>query len=358
MNDLKRVDAILKRMNLDNADWFFVTHLPNVRYLSGYTGTHGVLLISQDRCYILTDGRYAEQVASEAPAFEAVIQGSRKEIEAIRDTVGDLSRQTVWFESEHCSYDRFLTITETIPAKEYVGMKEIVESLRAVKDEEEIQFMRQALRIAEDALAAALGTIHEGMTERELAHTLEHEMWKAGAAKESFESLVLFGPNSSLCHGKPSDRPLRKGDIVLMDFGCVWKGYCSDITRTVFFGEPSDELKEMYACVLEANRTAAANIKAGMPGIEADEFARAVIRKAGRVDQFVHGLGHSLGLEIHEFPRMSPLFDRKLEPGNVITIEPGVYIPGLGGIRIEDTVVIREDGCEVLNQSSKEMIVL
>lgn len=358
MNYQKRIDTVLDRMTREKADWFFVTNLFNVRYLSGFTGSHGVLLIHRDRRYILTDGRYAEQVVKEAPDFEAVIQGDRNEIDAIEETVGDLSIQTVWFEREHCSYDRYITTTETIPAKAYIGVKDIVESQRAVKDAHEIKLMRQALKIAEDALAAVLGHIHEGMSERELAHALEDEMWKAGAAKESFDSLVLFGPNSSLCHGKPGGRTLRKGDIVLMDFGSVWQGYCSDITRTFFFGEPDSERKAMYACVLEANRTASAHIKAGIPGNEADEFARGVIRKTGRGDQFAHGLGHSLGLEIHEFPRMSPLFDAPLQAGNVITIEPGVYVPGLGGIRIEDTVVITNDGCEVLNRSSKEITIL
>ncbi|MGC9326925.1 MAG: M24 family metallopeptidase [Candidatus Hinthialibacter sp.] len=234
-----------------------------------------------------------------------------------------------------------------------------MEQLRAVKDGDEIEAIRRALHIAEAAFHKALEVIREGMTERELAHFLLNEMWRGGAVKESFDPLVLFGPRSSLCHGKPSDRPLENGDVALMDFGCLTPdGYNSDITRTVFFGRPSSELKEMYECVQAANQAAEDHLHANLSGAEGDQLAREVIRQAGREEQFMHGLGHGVGLEIHEAPRMSPLSESDLAAGNVITVEPGVYAAGTGGVRIEDMIILREDGCEVLNTSTKEMIVL
>ncbi|MEW6234991.1 MAG: Xaa-Pro peptidase family protein [Candidatus Omnitrophota bacterium] len=358
MNHKKRTQTVLQLLENENADWFFVHHLPNVRYLSGFTGSSAALLISLEKQYILTDGRYQEQVIREAPDYTPIIQGKRKLWEAAKDELGELSSSTVWFESEHCSFARFEEMQKNLPAKEYIGKKEIVENLRSVKDEEEIEIVRKALSIAEIALYKALDSIKENMTERELAHILEDEMWRLGAAKESFESLVLFGERSSLCHGKPSERKLRRGDAVLMDFGCVVDGYCSDITRIVFFGQPSDRYKDVYQCVLQANQAAEAKIKAGIHGKDADEFAREVVRAAGWEAQFVHGLGHGVGLEVHEAPRLSYLAEGELQAGNVATIEPGIYIENFGGVRIEDMAVIRENGCEILNRTPKEMMIL
>jgi Xaa-Pro aminopeptidase len=359
MDYTQRKQNILEIMQDENADWFFVTNLTNVRYLSGFTGSHGILLIHPNKQIILTDGRYTEQVSREVSECEPIIQGNRTEMEALKDAVGDLSSSTVWFESEHVTVSWFEELRDTLSIQSLIGKSKVVEGLRSVKDDDEIKCLRQALHLAEQAFQQILNQIHEGMTERELAHALEHEMWKAGAIKESFESLILFGPRSSMCHGQPSNNTLNKGDIVLMDFGCMLEdGYCSDITRTVFFGDPGEEMKEIYSTVLNANVTAEEKIHAGMTGIVADEFARTVIRNDGVVDLFVHGLGHGVGLDIHEAPRLSPLGKQTLLEGNVVTVEPGLYIPDVGGIRIEDMIVIHKNDCEVLNTSSKEMIIL
>ncbi len=359
MNHLARTIQIQQLMQKENADWFLVTHLHHVRYLSGFTGSFAILLLHRDRRYILTDGRYSEQVVKEVRDYEAVIQGKRKEIEAIRDIIGDLTQQTLWFESDYFSVTRYSALCEHIPAKSYVPKRGIVESLRCIKDEEEIASIRHALQIAEEAFEKALSFIHEGMSERELAHFLLEAMWQRGAVKESFDPLILFGARSSLCHGKPSHNTLKKGDTVLMDFGCLMPdGYNSDITRTVFWGQPTTEQKDMYQCVLAANLAAENQLRAGIHGIQGDRFAREIIQQAGRENQFVHGLGHGVGLEIHEAPRLSPISEYELVPRNVVTVEPGVYIAGQGGIRIEDMVVIRENGCEVLNRSSKTMLIL
>ncbi len=359
MDYKSRTASVLKTIDQGDADWFFVTDLSNVRYLSGFTGSSASLLISPDRQYILTDGRYTEQVSREVSEYQAVIQGNRKEMQAISDIIGDASDKIIWFEADNYTVARFSALQDAIPAKSFIPKRSVVELLRVVKEEPEILALKQALKLAEDAFQKALDEIHEGMSERELARFLLDEMWRAGAVKESFDPLVLFGPRSSMCHGKASNHTLKTGDVILMDFGCLMPdGYNSDITRTIFFGQPSEELKSMYQCVFDANRAAEDSICAGISGVQADKYARDVIRKAGRIDQFMHGLGHGVGLEIHESPRLSPLADHQLESGHVVTIEPGVYVAGVGGIRIEDMVVIRDGACEIMNNSTKELIIL
>jgi Xaa-Pro aminopeptidase len=359
MDYKSRTSSVVKTIKQGGADWFFVTDMSNVRYLSGFTGSSASLLISLDQQYILTDGRYTEQVSREVSEYQVVIQGNRKEMQAISDIIGDASDKIIWFEADNYTVARFTALQEAIPVKSFIPKRSVVELLRVVKEESEILALKQALKLAEDAFQEALDEIHEGMSERELARFLLDEMWRAGAVKESFDPLVLFGARSSMCHGKASDNKLKRGDVILMDFGCLMPdGYNSDITRTIFFGQPSDELKNMYQCVFDANRAAEEHICAGISGVEADEYARDVIRKAGRVDQFMHGLGHGVGLEIHESPRLSPLADHQLESGHVVTVEPGVYVAGTGGIRIEDMIVIRDNGCEIMNNSTKELLVL
>lgn len=358
MNYTKRTQALVDKVRLDGLDWLIVSGLKNIRYLSGFTGSHAMLLIGPERRYIITDGRYDEQVRKEVQEYEPVIQGKRKDLDALRDTLGDASGERIGFEAEHCSCARFAELQEALRAGEWIAQKGLVEDLRICKDEDEIAAMRQALQIAEESLKVVIGEITAGITERKLARLLEDHMWKRGATDRSFETIVLFGAHSSLPHGKPSDHTLSRGDVVLMDFGCVVDGYCSDITRTFLFGSASEELKSMYECVYEANKNAERSLRAGMNCKEADEIARSVIRDAGRDKDFMHGLGHGVGLDIHEAPRLSYIADAILQSGNVVTVEPGVYVSGVGGIRIEDMVVVREHGCEVLNESPTELTVL
>ncbi len=358
MDYLARQAAVKQKVQDENADWFFVTNLFNIRYLCGFTGSHAYLFISNDRIIFLTDGRYDQQVGDEVKGCEVVIQGTRKDHEAAADALGDLSSARVLFESGHCTFAEFQKWQEALPAKEYLGKEGIVELLRVVKDEDEIEALRRALQVAEAAHLKSLDFIREEITERELAHFLEDEMWKSGAEKESFDSLVLFGERSSLPHGRPSDRKLKKGEIVLTDFGCLLDGYCSDITRTLCFGDPSDEVRSMYEAVKQSHLAAAGAIKAGMTGKEADQVSRKGIEDAGRKDQYIHGLGHGVGLEIHEAPRLSYIAEGVLQAGHVVTIEPGVYDPNIGGIRLENMVVVRDDGCEVLNQTPIDLRVI
>ncbi|MBI1390719.1 MAG: M24 family metallopeptidase [bacterium] len=356
MNFRSRQDAVRKTLSEANADWFLISDLFNIRYLSGFTGSHALIMLSGGRQILLTDGRYDEQVRQQAPDFEIVIQPrDQKEHETVAETMGDLSGASVWFEEEHVSYSKYKTWAEKMPAREYIGKTGVVEDVRAIKEEAEIEAMRDALHAAERAWGRAIEQLREGMTERELAHRLEHEMWVEGAEKESFDSLILFGERASLPHGRPSERKLKKGDVVLTDFGCLLGGYCSDITRTVFFGEPTAEMHKVYGLVRDAHLRAEEALAAGKTGKEIDAAARKVIEDAGYGDQFNHGLGHGVGLEIHEAPRLSVLNDKPLQAGAVVTNEPGIYLPGVGGVRLENMAVVRDGGCEVLNQTNIDM---
>ena len=358
MNHEQRTQRLLEILMAEHVDWFLVHDLFNVRYLSGFTGSHAVLLISPEKRYLLTDGRYQEQVKHEVKHYEPIIQINEQEIVLIQEALGDLAQRTVWFEADHCTHSQVEEMKKNLAAREWMGKQYLVERLRQNKDADEIAVMREALQMAEAAWERVLGEIHEGMTERELGHRLEDEMWGGGAEKESFETLIQFGGRSSLPHGKPTDSPLRKGDVILMDFGCVHHGYCSDITRTVFFGDPGEPFPTLYRLVREANEAAAAQIHAGITTREADRLAREVIEQGGYGEQFMHGLGHGVGLQIHEAPRLSFRSDETLSAGNVVTIEPGIYLEGQGGIRIEDMAVITEDGCEVLNGTGRDLIRL
>lgn len=356
MDYVSRVRRISDQLQFEKVNWLIVQNLTNIRYLSGYSGSHAVLLISPEKKVIVSDGRYQEQIKKEVVGFETVMEGERHDIDIIKEVLG--SAQHVWIEGDHCSISRFNKIDEGLPNATVVPKKYLVEAMRITKDDDEIKVIKKALALAEDALEKVYPQIKEGMTERDLANTIEHEMWKLGAEKESFETLVQFGPRTSLPHGKPSNATLKSGQNILMDFGCILNGYCSDITRMAYFGEPSDEMKTIHNLVKEANENAANNIREHMTTKQADEFARSVIRDGGYGDQFVHGLGHGLGIDIHEDPRLTYRSEETLKAGNVVTIEPGIYVEGKGGVRLEDTAVITEDGCEILNQSSKEMLIL
>ncbi len=345
-------------MERENLSAFLVTHLPNIRYLCGFTGSHALLILGRERCTIISDGRYQEQISREVVGADFVLQGQRRDSVATAETLKDYPSGKVGFESRHLSVALHTTLVEACTDRDFVPLTEWIEELRLTKEEGEIDSIRRALEIAERAFEQVLGDIREGMEERELAHILEDRMWREGAEKESFETLALFGARTSLPHGKPGKTVLVKGNPILMDFGCAWEGYCSDITRTVFLGDPGDEFRAAYRAVWESQNAAVQVIRSNVPCRDPDVTARMVLQKHRRADQFMHSLGHGVGLEIHEIPRLSPTEERTLLEGMVITVEPGVYVPDWGGIRIENMVVVRSDGAEVLNGSSTECIVL
>ena len=339
-------------------DAMLVLALPNMRYLSGFSGSAGLLIVrAAPPDVFLTDFRYQSQVADELdPEIEVRIE-SESMLKTAREILLREGASRVAFEREQLTY-RSWSEWSQVEGPALVPVAEWVEESRAVKSPAEIEAIREACRIADEAFAAILAEVHPGITERELAARLELSLVERGAEGASFESIVAFGERSALPHARPGSRELRRGDIVLLDFGAVAGGYVSDMTRTVSCGEPVAEMREVYAVVREAQRAALQGIGAGMSGPEADGLARQVIGAAGYGAHFGHSLGHGIGLEVHEAPRLSQKSEDRLAPGMTVTIEPGIYLKGIGGVRIEDDALVTEAGLEALTASPRDDLIV
>lgn len=351
-----RVQRLREAIAEAGLDGLLVTQPENRRYLSGFTGSAGVLLITADHALIATDFRYYEQVARECPDFE-LVKVKNKFTEVLPEMLSAAGVKKLGFESQHLTvaqYEEWRKVTEEV---EWVPTKEMVEKIRMVKSPREVEAIRKAVSLADEAFTHICRHIRPGMTEREVAWELEAYMRTHGAEKLSFDIIIASGPNGALPHAKASDRVIREGEPIVMDLGCVVDGYCSDLTRTIVLGEPDERFREIYEVVLRAQLEAEKGIKAGVTGKEADAIARRIIEDAGYGEQFGHGLGHGVGLAVHEKPTASRLSEDTLEAGCVLTVEPGIYISGWGGVRIEDMVLVKEDGVEVLTQAPKEGIV-
>ncbi|MDI6893411.1 MAG: Xaa-Pro peptidase family protein [Bacillota bacterium] len=356
---MTRLQALRQGIAGQQIEYFLVTGNANRRYLSGFTGSSGVLLVSPERCWLVTDFRYYEQARQQAPDWELYPQKGK-----LSEALGELFREQgicrLGFEKDHTSYTQYETLAGLGP--ELVGQSGLVEKLRMTKDEGEIGAIRRAAALADDAFAHILSVIRPGVREEEVALELEYHMRRAGAAGPAFDIIVASGPRSALPHGRASSRRIEAGGFVTMDLGCAVDGYCSDLTRTVVVGRADEEQRKVYEVVARAQKAGLAALRAGRRGSEVDAEARRVIAEAGHADHFGHGLGHGVGLEVHEAPRLSPQAagpdEPVLEPGMVVTVEPGVYIPDWGGVRIEDLVVVREEGCEILSRAEKRLIEL
>lgn len=352
---MERITRIRERLKSEGADVFLVSNPVNRRYLTGFTGSAGLVWISSTKQAILTDFRYVEQVKAECPGWELI------RIETYNETLQSLIEEQqikqIAFEQDHVTVKQLHEWQKKLSA-EFIGISGWVEELRMIKTDEEIEHIRKAASIGDEAFAELLPTLRSGMTEREIALELEFLMRKAGASGTSFDPIIASGPQSALPHARPSERILSYGDFVVFDFGCVVNGYCSDMTRTVVVGEPDEKHLLIYDLVYKAQMESLQAIKPGKTGAEIDAIARDIIADAGYGDNFGHGLGHSLGLEIHESPRLSKTDQSVLKPGMVVTVEPGVYLPEFGGVRIEDLVVVTEDGYEVLTSTFKELYVV
>jgi Xaa-Pro aminopeptidase len=344
-------------MDEKGIDVMLVTNLVNVRYLTGYTGTNGLTLIGPRTRTFITDFRYVEQAAEQVhPSFERV-RAPQDLIEAIADSLPN-GWLRLGFEDAHTSVREHGQLRDLLSDRaELVPVNGLVERLRAVKEPEEIENIRAATVLADTAFERL---IHDGLigrTEREVAIALEHDMRERGADRASFETIVAAGAHGALPHAQPREVEIKRGDLVVIDWGAELDGYCSDCTRTVAAGEPGDEARDVYELVLEAQLAGLQAVKAGANGREVDGVARAVIEAGGYGERFGHGLGHGVGLAVHEAPRLSQRSEDELRPGNVVTVEPGVYVPGRFGVRIEDLVVTIEGGCEVLTSVPKRLIV-
>lgn len=351
-----RLDKLRQHMTDVQCEAILVTNPLNVRYISGYTGSSGRLLITNDRSFIISDSRYELQCKIECPDFELELMTGRWEISAIGLAIM-LNLSLLQFEGDSISYNEWNTITSALRGIEFTPSDGFIETMRMTKDAEEISMIREATQITDHAFSQVLKILRPGITELELAAEIDCQLRKCGAKKESFDTIAISGPRTALIHGQPTDREIRKGDLVLMDFGAFYKGYCSDMTRTVVMGKPTDKQQHLYRLVLEAQMRAIESIKPGKMGSEIDTVARNFLEEVGLGERFGHGLGHGLGLDIHDGILFSKYSTVRLEPGMVATVEPGIYIRDWGGIRIEDDVLITETGCEVLTSSPKQLTI-
>lgn len=353
----RRLEAIRARLNEEGLDALLVQSAVNRRYLSGFTGSAGALVISPERAWIFVDFRYVEQAKAEAPAFELVQFDAF--LPRLREVFQSAGIERVGFEAAHVSVAASKSLERELPDVDWTPTVNWVETARGIKEPEELATMQQAIDLADEAFEHILGYLEPGRTEKEIALELEFYMRRRGAERLAFATIVASGPNGALPHAVPTDRELQRGDLVTLDFGCVVDGYASDLTRTVAIGELDGRGRELYELVLRAQLAGIQGVRPGRLGKEVDADARSVIAQAGYGEHFGHGLGHGIGLEVHEeFPRLSTRGEVELEPGMVCSVEPGVYIPGWGGIRIEDLVVVTSDGCRVLSRSSKELLII
>ncbi|AOZ91471.1 M24 family metallopeptidase [Paenibacillus crassostreae] len=350
-----KLREVMQKMNLEAV---FITSSINRRYLTGFTGSSGYVLVTLSNAYLLTDFRYMTQAQQQAKGFTVVEHGIRV-IDNVKELLISSKIDQLGFEQDDVSYSAYSTYKEQLqPEINLVPVKGLVEQLRMFKDEEEMKIMQRAADLADDTFSYILGVVKPGMTEREVDLAMEFYMRSHGATSSSFDTIVASGERSSMPHGVASERVIQGNELITFDFGALLDGYCSDVTRTIALGNPKPVLKEIYDIVLEAQLHTLTNIKSGMTGREADALARDIITKYGYGDQFGHSTGHGLGMEVHESPRLSKLSDDILQPGMVVTVEPGIYLPGIGGVRIEDDILITETGIEILTHSSKDYTVL
>ncbi len=354
-----RLRAIREVLLAEQADACLVTALANVRYLTGFSGSNALLVVSQRRCVLLTDFRYETQAAAECgPAVEVRIE-SASLWNGLWTVLGqEVGLKSVTFDAAHVVQRDAERLREHGDQWVWRPAAGLVERLRAVKEPEEVDAIRRAGRVATDALHALVPRIREGISELALCGMLEGELRSAGSEAHPFPAIVATGDRTALPHARPSARRIARGDFLLLDFGATVDGYVSDITRTFVVGTPSREQVAQYELVREAQETARRGLRAGMTGKEGDALAREVIVAAGRGAEFGHSLGHGIGLEVHEDPRVSRLAEAPLPEGAVVTIEPGVYSPGRGGVRIEDDVYLTAGGTLLLTEFPRDLLVV
>lgn len=354
---LKRFQAWLGEQG-DAFDAILISDRSNIRYLSGFTGTFAYLVVSRDKAFILTDSRYTMQAQQQSAHFSLV----KLERYTPPMSIAKLCESEGWsvlaFERDDLSFTFYDRLKSCFGRANLIPMEKAVEQFRAVKDAEEISLLRQAEHIGDAAFAHVLEILHPGMTEKEAAFELELAMRRGGASGLSFDTIVASGARSALPHGVASDKKIEQGDLVVFDFGCVYEGYCSDMTRTVGIGSLSDAQKDLYALVLKAQTAALEKARAGVIGEDMQALAQDIFDEAGFGSYFGHGLGHSVGLDIHEEPRFSRNVKEALPAGTVISVEPGLYVPDIGGVRIEDLIVLTEDGCDNLTTSPKDLLIV
>ena len=352
-----RLEGLISKLPERELDAMLVSVPENRRYLSGFTGSAGYLLISKGDAVLATDSRYTEQATSQAPDYRVLqVRGGW---DWLVEWLKESGAKRLGFESQNMTVATYQNILDALKEHESLGHVSLVatsgitEEQRMLKDGNELAMLQAAIAASDGAMEAVCPQIREGMTEREVAWRMEVAMRELGADGLSFDTIVAAGPNGAMAHHQPSDRRIGRGEPIVIDMGAKVGGYCSDITRTVTVGEPDDTFRKIYDIVLGAQLTAINTVKVGMTGEEGDGLARTVIAEAGYGDNFGHSLGHGVGLAVHEGPRVSPKSQDPLDSGTVFTVEPGIYITGWGGVRIEDIVVLGDEGATALSKASK-----
>jgi len=356
---IKRLRKLRTSIAEKGLDALLLSQPENLRYLSRFTGSSGWLLISGQNAILATDFRYVEQAKEESPHFE-IIQIKREFRDWLPGLVSDSGWHKLGFEANFISYEGYHKLSEAIETKqvnlELVPTTGIVEQLRSIKEPEELEFIIKAAALADAAFEQAKGIIRPGITEKESAWEIEKLLHQEGSEGMPFEIIVASGPNSALPHAKPTEKMINSGEPVLIDMGAKINGYCSDFSRTLVLGKADKSLQEIYNIVLKAQTTAIERVESGMDASQADRLARSVVEQAGYGDAFGHGLGHGVGLAVHEFPSLGPSSSDSLADGMVFTIEPGIYLAGQGGVRIEDMVVLENGKARVLSKSKSDLL--
>jgi len=352
----ERINHMLLLMEANKLDAFLVSKAENIRYLSGFTGGEDArLLLSPEHRYILTDSRYFEQAARECPGWE-LVESRPPGLEELQRVSAGIKRLGI--ESHAVSYRSYLEL-ETSLIMELVPLIDMVEEPRQIKDEDELRMMRAAARIGDEVFSSLCRhKIVPGVSERELANEIVYLLRQKGCASEAFATIALAGENAALPHGHPGDRKLKAGDMLTLDFGGFYEGYAANMTRTLAIGEAGDDFKSRYQAVLEAQMLGISLVRSGASCREIDTKVRKCLGQHGLGEYFQHSTGHSLGLEIHESPSISARSEAILQENMVVTVEPGIYLAGWGGIRIEDTVIVKNGGCEIITHSDKSLLII
>lgn len=353
---MDRYAKLLEYLKLNKLDGILIYNPANVFYYSNFTGTSGCLLMTLEANYLITDFRYVSQATSQSENFEIIETTTESTVDVVVNKLrrkhklyklgleGDFITRNQWLNFERNLTSRLISVN--------------IDHIRQNKEDSEVALIKKAIEIAEAAFAYTLARIKPQMSEKSVARMLEFKMLELGAEGIAFDTIVASGIRGALPHGVASDKLIQSNELITIDYGCIYKGYCSDITRTFGIGKIDKKLIEMYDIVLQANKLGIESVRAGVSAKQVDKLVRDFISDKGYGEYFGHGLGHSLGIEVHEDPRLNQISQANLEVGNVVTIEPGIYIEGLGGIRIEDDILVTKDGNKVLTSLNKELIIL
>ena len=354
---MSQLEQLRRALSEQQTEALIITNDQNRRYLTGFTGSAGTVVVTQTQALLLVDFRYTQQATNQSKIFDVREIDRAHLYETIQEIFDTESIQTVGFEQHHVSYSVFQLMASKLTAT-LKPLSNIVENLRKIKTPEEIELIKKAAWISDEAFKHILTIIKPGVSEIDIANELDFHMRKNGATGAAFDIIIASGQRSALPHGVATDKIIEEGDMLTLDFGAYYQGYRSDMTRTVAVGEPPEKLKEVYQIVYDSLQHALLHMKAGITGKEADSYSRDFIKDKGYGKNYGHGSGHGIGLDIHENIFMSTVCKDILEENMVLTVEPGIYIPELGGVRIEDDVIITKDGVEIITHSPKELIIL